>query len=60
MFYSRISLASAVGCKWIHFKEDVSIGEVSATLNRNRLVAEKILSNPFRAKICGNYNQGKN
>jgi len=59
ILYSRISLASSVGCKWIHFKEDVSIGEVSATLNRNRLVAQKILSNPFRAKICGNITKEK-
>ncbi|MBI2520467.1 MAG: DUF2279 domain-containing protein [Bdellovibrio sp.] len=36
---------------WIHYKADVSIGEVQATLNRNRLVAQEIESNPFRARV---------
>ncbi|MBI2519894.1 MAG: DUF2279 domain-containing protein [Bdellovibrio sp.] len=36
---------------WIHYKADVSIGEVQATLNRHRLVAKDIQSNPFRARV---------
>ncbi|HAZ11172.1 MAG: hypothetical protein A2X86_08625 [Bdellovibrionales bacterium GWA2_49_15] len=36
---------------WIHYKAEVSIGEVHATLNRHRLVAREIESNPFRAHV---------
>ncbi len=37
---------------WIHYKAEVSIGEVQATLNRHRLVAQEIQSNPFRAHVA--------
>lgn len=46
------SLVYAKECNWIHFKNDVGINEVSATLRANYLLADKILSNPFRVRVC--------
>jgi len=58
LIFCQLSFAEDknTSCHWIHYKSDVSIGEVHATLNRHRLIANKIYSNPFRAQICQNLN----